>query len=212
MFVYIILSFKGRYSVSFILKKEGIIINNSSYANFRNMPKNKKDEYLVNESIPFPKVLVIDANGNALGVQDRKTALSMAKTANLDLFCIQPQATPPVCKILDFGKYRYQLEKKKKENEKKQKAMAQDIKQIQLSPVIDKHDIETKVRHSINFLKDGDKVKVLVRFKGRQLAHPEVGEEVMNRFISMCGDICVVEKAPVLDGKNLIATLAPKKQ
>ena len=174
------------------------------------MPK-KENEYLVNEAIRFPKVLVIDSEGNALGVKDRKEALALAREANLDLYCISPQATPPVCKILDFGKYRYTLEKKQKENAKKQKAMIQDLKQIQLSPVIDKHDIETKVRHATNFLKNGDKVKVSVRFKGRQLAHPEVGEDVMNRFIAMVGDAGVVEKKPVMDGRNLIATLAPKK-
>ena len=171
----------------------------------------KNNDYLVNDAIRFPKVLVMDAQGNALGVKDRREALSLAREANLDLFCISPQATPPVCKILDFGKYRYQLEKKKKENEKKQKAMIQDLKQIQLSPVIDTHDIQTKCRHAIGFLKDGDKVKVVVRFKGRQMAHPEVGEEVMNRFIAMVGDAAVVEKKPVMDGRNLMATLAPKK-
>ena len=171
----------------------------------------KNNDYLVNEAIRFPKVLVIDNEGNALGVKDRREALALAREANLDLFCISPQATPPVCKILDFGKYRYQLEKKRKENEKKQKAMIQDLKQIQLSPVIDTHDIETKVRHAIGFLRDGDKVKVTVRFRGRQMAHPEVGEEVMNRFITMCGDAAVVEKKPVMDGRNLMATLAPKK-
>ena len=175
------------------------------------MPIKKDSDYLVNEAIRFPKVLVIDSQGNALGVKDRREALQMAKDANLDLFCISPNSTPPVCKILDFGKYRYQLEKKKKENEKKQTAMVQTIKQIQLSPVIDKHDIETKARHAIGFLKDGDKVRVVVRFKGRQMAHPEVGEEVMNRFIAMCSEVGVVEKKPVMDGRNLIATLAPKK-
>ena len=171
----------------------------------------KNNDYLVNEAIRFPKVLVIDNEGNALGVKDRREALALAREANLDLFCISPQATPPVCKILDFGKYRYQLEKKRKENEKKQKAMIQDLKQIHLSPVIDTHDIETKVRHAVGFLRDGDKVKVTVRFRGRQMAHPEVGEEVMNRFITMCGDAAVVEKKPVMDGRNLMATLAPKK-
>ena len=89
--------------------------------------------------------------------------------------------------------------------------MIQDVKQIQLSPVIDTHDIETKARHSTNFLKNGDKVRVVVRFKGRQMAHPEVGEEVMNRFIAMCSEVGVVEKKPVMDGRNLIATLTPKK-
>ena len=202
---------KGASCVLLFCKKEGIIINNSSFNNNNRMPTNKNSEYIVNEAIRFPKVLVIDENGNALGVKDRREALNMAKEANLDLFCISPNSTPPVCKILDFGKYRYQLEKKKKENEKKQKAMIQDLKQIQLSPVIDTHDIETKVRHSVGFLKNGDKVRVVVRFKGRQMAHPEVGEDVMNRFITMCEEVGVVEKKPVMDGRNLIATLAPKK-
>ncbi len=202
---------KGASCVLLFCKKEGIIINNSSFNNNNRMPTNKNSEYIVNEAIRFPKVLVIDENGNALGVKDKREALNMAKEANLDLFCISPNSTPPVCKILDFGKYRYQLEKKKKENEKKQKAMIQDLKQIQLSPVIDTHDIETKVRHSVGFLKNGDKVRVVVRFKGRQMAHPEVGEDVMNRFITMCEEVGVVEKKPVMDGRNLIATLAPKK-
>lgn len=202
---------KGASCVLLFCKKEGIIINNSSFNNNNRMPTNKNSEYIVNEAIRFPKVLVIDENGNALGVKDRREALNMAKEANLDLFCISPNSNPPVCKILDFGKYRYQLEKKKKENEKKQKAMIQDLKQIQLSPVIDTHDIETKVRHSVGFLKNGDKVRVVVRFKGRQMAHPEVGEDVMNRFITMCEEVGVVEKKPVMDGRNLIATLAPKK-
>lgn len=171
----------------------------------------KKEEYLVNDAIRFPKVLVIDSDGNALGVKDRREALAIAKEVNLDLFCISPNSTPPVCKVLDFGKYRYQLEKKRKENEKKQKAMIQDLKQIQLSPVIDTHDIETKARHAVNFLRNGDKVKVIVRFKGRQMAHPEVGEEVMNRFIAMCSEVGVVEKKPVMEGRNLFATLTPKK-
>ena len=171
----------------------------------------KKDDYLVNESIRFPKMLVIDQDGNALGVKERKEALGIARDANLDLLCLNPNANPPVCKILDFGKYRYQQEKKKKENDKKQKAMMQDVKQIQLSPVIDVHDIETKGRHAVNFLKGGDKVRIVVRFRGRQLAHPEVGEEVMNRFIAMCSEVGTIEKEPVMNGKNLIATLTPKK-
>lgn len=173
---------------------------------------NKDSEYMVNQQIRFPQVLVINENGDMQGVKTRNEALAMARDANLDLLCVAPNATPPVCKILDFGKYRYQLEKKKKENEKKQKAMMFDIKEIRLSPVIDTHDIETKARHANNFLKNGDKVKVTVRFKGRQMAHLEVGEEVMNRFISMCTDAGVVEKKPVQEGRNLFATLAPKKQ
>ena len=176
------------------------------------MPKKTTSDYLVNEQIRFPQVLVINENGDTQGVKTRNEALAMAKDANLDLFCIAPNATPPVCKILNFGKYRYELEKKKKENLKKQKALISELKEIQLTPVIDKHDIETKARHANNFLKNGDRVKVVVRFRGRQMAHLEVGEEVMNRFIEMCVDTGIVEKKPLQDGKNLIAILAPNKK
>ena len=175
------------------------------------MPQ-KNEEYLVNEKIKFPKVLVINENGDSQGVKTRNEALAMAREANLDLYCIAPQATPPVCRILDFGKYRYQLEKKKKENEKKQKAMASEIKEIRMTPVIDTHDLETKARHAIGFLRDGDRVKVTIRFRGRQMAHLEIGEEVLNRFIELCKDAGVVEKKPVQDGRNLYATLAPIKK
>ena len=171
----------------------------------------KERENPINEQIRVREMMVIGPNGEQLGIKSKQDALTLAKYAGFDLVLMSENSTPPVCKILDFGKYRYQLEKKKKENEKKQKAMIQDLKQIQLSPVIDTHDIETKVRHAIGFLKSGDKVKVVVRFRGRQMAHPEVGEEVMNRFITMCGDAAVVEKKPVMDGRNLLATLAPKK-
>lgn len=170
---------------------------------------NKNGDYIVNEAIRFPQVLVIGSNGDPLGVKTRNEALALAREENLDLLCVAPNATPPVCKILNFGKYRYEQDKKAKEMKKKQVII--ETKEIRLSPVIDKHDIETKARHALKFLSGGDKVKVSVRFRGRQLTHPEVGEEVMNRFIDMCSEKCVVEKAAVLDGKFLTATLAPKK-
>ncbi len=182
---------------------------NINNANYNSKLPNKNSDYLVNESIRFPQVLVIAANGDPLGVKTRAEALNIAKQEELDLLCVAPNATPPVCKLVNFGKYRYEQEKKAKEIRKKQVIV--EVKEIRLSPVIDKHDIETKVRHAIKFLKGGDKVKVSVRFRGRQLSHPEVGEDVIQRFIASCGEFCVIEKQPVLDGKFLIAVLAPKK-
>lgn len=169
----------------------------------------KKEEYLVNEKIRFPQVLVIAANGDSLGVKSRAEALAIARDAELDLLCVAPNATPPVCRLLNFGKYRYEQEKKQKEIRKK--AVRIDTKEIRLSPVIDRHDSETKARHACRFLKDGDKVKVTVRFRGRQLSHPEIGEKILTEFIELCSEVGMVEKAPVLDGKFLIAILAPKK-
>ena len=169
----------------------------------------KKEEYLVNEKIRFPQVLVIAANGDSLGVKSRAEALAIARDAELDLLCVAPNATPPVCRLLNFGKYRYEQEKKQKEIRKK--AVRIDTKEIRLSPVIDRHDSETKARHACRFLKDGDKVKVTVRFRGRQLSHLEIGEKILAEFIELCSEVGMVEKAPVLDGKFLIAILAPKK-
>lgn len=183
-----------------------LIINN---ANYNQKIPNKNNDYLVNENIRFPQVLVIAANGDPLGVKTRAEALNLAKQADLDLLCVAAQATPPVCKLVNFGKYRYEQEKKAKEIRKKQVIV--EVKEIRLSPVIDKHDIETKSRHAIKFLKGGDKVKVSVRFRGRQLSHPEVGEDVLKRFIALCEEVCTIEKQPVLDGKFLVAVLAPKK-
>ena len=182
---------------------------NINNANYNSKLPNKNSDYLVNESIRFPQVLVIAANGDPLGVKTRAEALNIAKQEELDLLCVAPNATPPVCKLVNFGKYRYEQEKKAKEIRKKQVIV--EVKESRLSPVIDKHDIETKVRHAIKFLKGGDKVKVSVRFRGRQLSHPEVGEDVIQRFIAACEEFCVIEKQPVLDGKFLIAVLAPKK-
>ena len=165
---------------------------------------------MVNESIRFPQVRVIDPNGGSLGVMPRLRALQVAETYNLDLVCVSKDANPPVCKILNYGKYRFENQKKQKEMKKNQKAKEIDIKEVQLSPVIGQHDIDTKIKPANKFLLAGDKVKVTLRFKGRQLSHVEVGEEVMNRFIQGCIDNAVIEKEPKLDGKLLTSILASK--
>lgn len=176
----------------------------------RPFPKKKENEDLVNESIRFPQVRVIGPEGDSLGVMPRLRALQVAETYNLDLVCVSKDANPPVCKILNYGKYRFDLQKKQKEMKKNQKAKEIEIKEIQLTPVIGQHDLDTKVKIANKFLLSGDKVKVALRFKGRQLSHIEVGEEVMNRFIQGCSENSTVEKEPKLDGKLLTSILASK--
>ncbi len=171
----------------------------------------KKDRYngdIVNERIRFPEVLVIGPNGESLGKMSRFEAYKKAEEYDLDLLCVAPQGKPPVCKIINYGKYRFEAQKKAKEAKKNQKNI--EIKEVQLSPQIGQHDIETKVKAAIKFLEDGNKVKVGVRFKGRQMSHPEVGDEVLNKFLEYVKDYAVIEKKPVLDGRWLTCVLSSK--
>ena len=138
----------------------------------------------------------------------RFNALNKAEEYELDLLCVAPNANPPVCKIINYGKYRFESQKKAKEAKKNQKII--EIKEIQLTPTIGEHDIQTKVKAAIRFLNDGNKIKVGVRFRGRQLSHVEVGEEVLNKFIDYVKEYSVIEKAPSLDGKWLTCVLASK--
>ena len=139
-----------------------------------------------------------------------REALDMAIDKNLDLVCVAPKGNPPVCKIIDYGKYRFEIQKKAKEAKKNQKV--QDTKEVRLSPVIDKHDIETKLRNARKFIEKGDKVKVSMRFRGRQMAHTDIGLAVMKEFLEGIEDIVVVEKEPKLEGNNLFMFIAPKKK
>ena len=140
----------------------------------------------------------------------RLRALQLAETYNLDLLCVSKDAKVPVCKILDYGKYRFRQQKKEREAKKNQKII--EIKEIQLSPVIGIHDIETKLKHATRFLQAGNKVKITMRFKGRQLSHVDVGEKVVNDFIERLKDLCVVEKPAVLDKRLLTVMLAAKNK
>lgn len=124
------------------------------------------------------------------------------------MVCISPNAQPPVCKIMDYGKYRYEQTKREKEAKKNQKVM--EVKEVRLGLSIDVHDFETKGRHAIKFLQDGNKVKVSIRFRGRELGHPEIGLETMSRFAEYCKDYCSVEKAAKMEGRNMLMFLAPK--
>ena len=173
--------------------------------------QNKKDRYngdLINEKIRFPEVLVIGPDGESLGKMSRIDAYRKAESYELDLLCVAPQANPPVCKIINYGKYRFDAQKKAKEAKKNQKII--ELKEIQLTPQIGQHDIETKVKAAIKFLEDGNKVKVGVRFKGRQMSHPEVGNETLNKFLEYVTDYATIEKKPVLDGRWLTCVLSSK--
>jgi translation initiation factor IF-3 len=151
-------------------------------------------------------VLVIDESGQQLGVMTSYAANQIAEQAGLDLLCVAPNAKPPVCKILDYGKYRFEAQKKAKEAKKNQHVI--EIKEVQLSPQIGEHDLMVKVKGARGFFEDGHKVKLVLRFKGRQMAHQEIGQDTVNRFIEAVSDVAIVEKRPELDGKLLITILA----
>ena len=185
-----------------------IFISGNPQGNFQKKP-NKDNKELVNENIRFPTVLLIGPNGEQLGTMSSREAQFKANQYDMDLFCVAPNAQPPVCKIVNYGKYRFEQQKKAKEAKKNQKVV--EIKEIQLTPQIGSHDMETKARAALKFLSEGNKVKVGVRFRGRQMTHLEVGEEAMNKFIESLGEAASIEKPASMDGKWMIAILAPKK-
>jgi translation initiation factor IF-3 len=163
----------------------------------------------INEDIKASEVRVIGADGNQLGVMKIAEALRLSNEAELDLVEIAPDSVPPVCKIMDFGKYRFEKEKREKEQRKKRQVI--ELKEIQLKCRIDTHDFNTKLNHTLKFLAQGNKVKVIVKFFGREMAHTELGAQLLDRFAEGCGENAVIEKKPVLDGRNMTMILAPKK-
>ena len=165
-------------------------------------------ELMINEEIRDKEVRLIDEEGNQLGVVPVKEALAMARERNLDLVKIAPQAKPPVCKILNYGKYRFEQIKREKEAKKKQKVI--DIKEVRLSPNIEEHDLQTKQKNAVKFLKNGDKVKVSVRFRGRELSRTEIGREVLDDFTKGIAEVGDVEKPPKMEGRSLVMFLMPK--
>ena len=165
-------------------------------------------ENLINEEIREKEVRVIDTDGTMLGVMPTQQALDLAAEKKLDLVNISPNAKPPVCKILDYGKYRYELQKKEKEARKKQKTV--DVKELRLSPSIDTHDVQVKVKKANEFLKDGDKVKISIRFRGREIGHSKVGMQIMEDFAKATEEFGTVDKQPKMEGKSLVMFLAPK--
>ena len=157
------------------------------------------------------KVLVIGPNGEQVGVKTIEDARTLANYAALDLVLISPNANPPVCKVMDYNKFRYEKQKKAKEALKKQKANMSELKEYRLSPVIDVGDFETKVRNATKYLEKGDRIKLTVRFKGRQMAHTELGKEVLDRFADKVKEIADIEQKPKLDGRMMTMLLVPRK-
>ena len=162
----------------------------------------------INEDIRDREVRVVTDGGEQLGIMSAKEALKKAEERNLDLVKISPNAKPPVCKIMDYGKYRFEQSKREKENRKNQRVI--EIKEIRLSLNIDTHDFETKVNHAHKFLKAGNKVKVSIRFRGREMAHPQIGGVSMKRFAEACEEFATVEKPAKLEGRQMLMFLAPK--
>lgn len=153
---------------------------------------------------------MVDSDGSQLGVMSSKDALALAVSRDMDLVKIAPKGNPPVCKIIDYGKFRFEQSKREKEAKKHQKTV--ELKEIRLSLNIDVHDIETKKRNAIKFLKDGNKLKVSIRFKGREMGHPELGLDVMRKFASEMLEYANVERAAKLEGRSMLMFLAPKPE
>jgi len=168
----------------------------------------QKEGPRINDEIRSREIQLIDKDGINHGVVDIQTALGMAAEAGLDLVEIAPNSTPPVCKILDFGKYKYQAQKKAAEARKKQKVV--EIKEIKLRPMIDDHDYDVKMRSMRRFFEEGDKVKVTLRFRGREMAHQELGAQLLDRVKDDIGALAKVEQEPKLEGRQMVMVLAPR--
>ena len=166
------------------------------------------NDLMINEEIRDREVRVVDQNGAQLGVMPVKQALDMAEEMQLDLVKIAPQARPPVCKIMDYGKYRFEQSKKEREFRKNQKVIT--VKEVRLSATIEDHDIDVRVKNAIKFLKDGNKVKATIRFRGRQITHSEIGREIMADFAERIKDYGTVDKAPAIEGRNMSMFVSPK--
>ncbi len=164
---------------------------------------------MINDEIRDKEVRLIDADGSMLGITPVKDAQKLAATKNLDLVKIAPQAVPPVCKIMDYGKYMFELAKKEKEARKNQKVIS--MKEVWIKPNIDEHDFGFKSKNAYKFLKDGDKVKVSVRFRGREMNYTSLGIEVLNKFAEAVAEVGTVEKKPKLEGRSMIMILNPKQ-
>ncbi|MCR6107547.1 translation initiation factor IF-3 [Salipaludibacillus agaradhaerens] len=161
----------------------------------------------VNENIRAREVRLIGANGDQIGVKSKQEALDMARNADLDLVMVAPNAKPPVCRIMDYGKYRFEQQKKDKEARKKQKII--NIKEVRLSPNIEDHDFNTKLRNARKFLSKGDKVKAAIRFRGRAITHSELGRDVLMKLAEECKDISTIESKPKMEGRSMFLVLAP---
>lgn len=165
-------------------------------------------DLMINEQIRDKEIRLIDENGEQLGIMSSRDAQKIADERRLDLVKIAPTAKPPVCRIMDYGKYKFDQAKKEKEARKKQKTV--DVKELRLSPSIDTHDVQVKVKKANEFLKNGDKVKVSIRFRGREIGHSKVGMTILENFAEQTSEFGMIDKEPKMEGKSLVMFLAPK--
>ena len=163
---------------------------------------------MINEEIRDREVRVVDQNGEQLGIMPTAQALSMAEERQLDLVKIAPQARPPVCKFMDYGKFRFEQGKREKEARKNQHVV--EVKEVRMSPGIDVGDFNTKLKNAQKFIADGNRVKVSVRFRGREMAHTEIGRDLLNKFAELCTEVSTLDKAAKLEGRNMSIFLSPK--
>ncbi|MFC6331724.1 translation initiation factor IF-3 [Paenibacillus septentrionalis] len=190
------LHFRGNGSIKSIIVKK-----------FRRCNTISRD-HQINDDIRAREVRLVGPESEQLGIKPLREALQMAADMNLDLVNVAPTAKPPVCRIMDYGKFRYEQQKKEKEARKNQKIV--DVKEVWFRANIEEHDYQTKYRNVVKFLKDGDKVKASVRFRGREITHADIGQRILNRLASEVAEICNVERAPKLEGRSMIMILAPK--
>lgn len=175
----------------------------------RDLPAKRKDDSILNEGIRLREVMVITDTGEQLGIMNTRTAVNLAYDKDLDLVLVAPGAKPPVAKFMDYNKYKYEQQRKLREARKNQKIV--QLKEIRLSPKIDIGDFNTKLKNGRKFLVNGDKLKISIRFRGREMAYTNQGRQVMNNFASQCEDIAQIESRPKQDGRNMFMTLTPKK-
>ncbi|HEY8347421.1 MAG TPA: translation initiation factor IF-3 [Symbiobacteriaceae bacterium] len=167
-----------------------------------------KEQLRVNEMIRAREVRLISETGEQLGVFSSREALRIAQERGLDLVEVAPNAKPPVCRIMDYGKYKYEQSKREREARKKQKVVT--IKEVKMRPNIEDHDFDVRRRQAEQFLRDGDKIKATIMFRGREVVHAELGKAVLDRLLESVKDLCIVERSPKLEGKNMVMILAPK--
>lgn len=172
----------------------------------------KDKDLFINEQIRAREVMVIGPNGEQLGVKSIKDALTLANYAGFDLVLISPAANPQVCKIMDYNKFKYESKKKTKENMKRQRETNLELKEYRLSVTIDKHDFDTRVKNATKYLEKGHKVKGSIRFKGREMAHPELGKAVLLRFAETLDSIATIEQKPMMEGRFMSLILTPKRE
>ena len=179
-------------------------------ANHMSRPNNKGG-MLINEQIRAKEVLVIGPNGEQVGIKSITDARTLANYASLDLVLISPNGNPPVVKVMDYNKFRYEKQKKDKEARKRQRANISELKEYRLSPTIDVGDFETKLKNALKYLGKGDRIKLTVRFRGRQMAHTDLGREVLERFAEKTAEIGEIEQRPKLEGRTMTMIIVPKK-